>query len=251
LDSLAAGVEPETNIPAARLLDEARELSKSCQCRAPFYTADRAGQFWLTLPTPPTAAQVRVFVPAELKPEHPVPLVVAMHGLGASENMFFEAYGDGAALKLCRERGWMLVGTRAGGLLDNAPPVGAIVSELSKRYPIDPKRIFIMGHSMGAAQALEAVQKSPRLFAAAAALGGGASVRNAAGVKGLPVYVACGSEDFALSAAKTLVRTLEKAEAKVTFKEFPAIEHIVIVQACLRELYDFFEAAGKTQNGMN
>src|SRR5205814_1911300 len=152
----------------------------------------------------------------------PVPVVVAMHGAGGSENMFFDTYGDGATVRMCKERGWMLVGTRAGGILDGAPPVGAIVDELAKRYPIDRRRVYVIGHSMGAAHALEAVQKYPGSFAAVAALGGGASVRQAAAVKDLPVFIACGSEDFALSAAKNLARTLEKAGAKATFKEYPA-----------------------------
>jgi predicted esterase len=243
LQSFAARDVPETDFPLARLLDEAEKITSPDAKDKPYYTPDRPGQFWLNLPF--ANGEVRVFIPEGLSKDRPVPVVVAMHGAGGSENMFFDTYGDGATLRQCRERGWILIGTRAVGFFNGGPPVGRIVEELAQRYPIDLKRVFIMGHSMGAAQTIEAVQKYPGKFAAAAALGGGASARNVEALKNLPVYVACGSEDFALSAAKALVRSLEKAEAKVQYHEYPKIEHIVIVQAAISELFAFFESAGR------
>jgi hypothetical protein len=53
------------------------------------------------------------------------------------------------------------------------------------------------------------------------------------------------AEDLALGAAKALVRSLEKAEPKVQFHEYPKIEHIVIVQAAIKELFAFFKGAGR------
>ena len=42
----------------------------------------------------------------------PLPLVIALHGAGGSENMFFDAYGNGKIVDLCRKRGWLLVAPR-------------------------------------------------------------------------------------------------------------------------------------------
>ena len=52
---------------------------------------------------------------------------------------------------------------------------------------------------------------------------------------------------FRLSAAKAPVRSLEKAQAKVQYHEYPKIEHIVIVQAAIKEVFAFFEAAGSAK----
>jgi predicted peptidase len=237
----------ETDLPAARLLCEGDELCRAIAAGEPFYGPQRAGEFWLTLATASGAAPVRLFVPEGLKPDRRVPLVIAMHGAGGSENMFFDVYGHGGTVTACKDRGWMMVATRAGSLFGAPPPVADIVDELSKMYPIDPKRVFVLGHSMGASHTVAVLQASPGRFAAAAALGGGGSVRKADAVKGLPIYVACGSEDFALSGAKSLSRNLEKAGAQVTFREFPAVEHVVIVQACLKEMFAFFDAAARNR----
>jgi predicted esterase len=243
IESLGRGDLPETDYPVTRLLCEAENVLTAAAAERPYYGPSHAGQFWLNLPI--RHAEIRLFVPEGLQKDRPVPLVVAMHGAGGSENMFFDTYGDGATVKMCKERGWLMVGTRAAGLFDGAPPVRQIVDALAERFPVDRQRVFVMGHSMGATHAMAVVQASPGKFAAAAALGGGGAVRKGDAVKGLPVFVACGSEDFALSGAKSLSRALQKAQAKVTFKEYPAIEHIVIVQAAMKELFEFFEAAGR------
>lgn len=244
--SIRANVE--TDLPAARFLSEGNELCRAVAAGEPFYGPKRAGEFWLTLATPSGAAPVRLFVPEGLNPDRPVPLVIAMHGAGGSENMFFDVYGHGGTVKACKDRGWMMVATRAVSLFGAPPPVADIVDELSKMYPVDPKRVFVLGHSMGASHTVAVLQASPGRFAAAAALGGGGSVRKPDAVKNLPVYVACGSEDFALGGAKSLCRNLENAGAKVTFKEFSAVEHVVIVQACLKEMFAFFDAIAREKN---
>ena len=190
----------------------------------------------------------RLFVPEDLDPKTPVPLVVAMHGAGGSENMFFEGYGAGHIVRLCKDRGWLLVSPRAGlGFgLTPAPPVGDIVDELAKHYPVDPKRVFILGHSMGSSMAFDAVQKDPGKFAAVACLAGGGSVRKAEVFAELPVFIGVGDKDFAVKTAKGLQANLEKAKAKnVTFKEYPDVEHLVIVREALGDVFDLFDKVTK------
>ena len=61
-------------------------------------------------------------------------------------------------------------------------------------------------------------------------------------LKTLPIFVGCGSEDFALSGAKGLDRALRQAGAtRVTFKEYPGVEHVMIVQEALKDVFAFFE----------
>src|SRR5262249_55949033 len=93
---------------------------------------------------------------------------------------------------------------------------------------------------MGAAHAVTLAQTAPERFAALAPLGGGGSATRPEALKGLPVFVGCGTEDFALATARELARSLEKAGAKVAYKEYPEIEHIAIVRESLKDVYAFF-----------
>jgi predicted esterase len=237
LTGLAGGEDYETGAPAARLLTEAEALAKGAEH---FYGPKRPGQFWLTLPAGPDAAAVRLFVPKGLSADKPVPLVVAMHGAGCTENYFFDGYGRGATVRFCKDRGWLMVATRAGGF-GQAPPVADVVDELARLYPVDRKRVYLVGHSMGATHAIDVAQASSGRFAAIAALGGGGIVRRPETLRGLPVFVGVGSEDFALGWARGLARSLADAGAAVKSKEYPDVEHIMIVQEALKEVFAFFE----------
>jgi predicted esterase len=237
LAGLAAGEDYETGLPAARLLAEAETLARGAER---YYGPTRPGQFWLTLPAGQDVAPVRLFVPKGLKADKPVPLVVALHGAGCTENYFFDGYGRGATVRQCKERGWLMVATRAGGF-GQAPPVAEVVDDLARLYPVDRRRVYLIGHSMGATHAVEAAQASPGRFAAIAALGGGGNVRRPEAIKGLPVFVGVGGEDFALGWARGLAKSLSDAGAAVTAKEYPDVEHIMVVQEALKEVFAFFE----------
>jgi predicted esterase len=237
LAGLAAGQDYETALPAARLLVEAEALAGGAER---YYGSKRPGQFWLTLPAGQDAAPVRLFVPKGLKADKPVPLVVALHDAGCTENYFFDGYGCGATARQCKDRGWLMVATRAGGF-GQAPPVADVVDELARLYPVDRRRVYLIGHSMGATHAVEAAQTSPGRFAAIAALGGGGNVRRPDAIKGLPVFVGVGGEDFALGWARGLAKALADAGAAVTAKEYPDVEHIMVVQEALKEVFAFFE----------
>ena len=239
----------ETSYPAARLVVEAEALAKSVPANARYYGPERPGQFWVTLAAGRSEAPVRLFVPGGMAADKPVPLVVAMHGLGGSENLFFDAYGHGAIVRECKARGWLLVATRSGGFTD-VPPVAGIVDELARLYPVDRSRVFVLGHSMGATHTIDVAQGMSGKIAAVAALGGGGTVRRPEAVKGLPVFVGCGAEDFVLVWSRTLARSLESAGAKVRVKEYADVEHVVVVREALKDVFEFFEAAkGASQKG--
>lgn len=236
LTALAQKAPQETDYPAARLLAEAEELVPATGA---IFTAKRAGEYWLSVPTGKTNTSVRLRVPEKLGER--VPVVVALHGMGGSENMFFDAYGNGIVPKLARERGWLVVATRVEGVLGAgpAPAVPALLDELQKRYPIDTKRVFLVGHSMGAGHVIQLTTQNPERFAAVAALGGGGRITKPEPLHQLPFFVGCGKLDFALGGAKSLAKSLEGG--KVTFKEYDDIEHLVIVREAAPEVFQFFD----------
>ncbi len=243
LTELAGGTISETDLPAADLLANAERMLDGKE----FYTAAKHGQFWLSVPTDAKrSTPVRVFIPKGLDPTKPVPVVVALHGAGGSENLFFEGYGGGRIVTECRERGWVLVAPRSGLNFTGSPPVPAILDQLSKRYPLDPKRTFVVGHSMGVTQTIDLVQKHPDRFAAAAALGGSGTVKDAKPFATLPVFIGVGDKDFALAGARALNKTLTAGGAKnVTYKEYADIEHMVIVREALADVFAVFDKAAR------
>src|SRR5262249_7637007 len=155
------------------------------------------------------------------KKDAPLPLVIACHGLGGTENLFFEGYGRGAIVRLCRERGWLLAAPRCPGP-GRLPPLDEIVDEIAKLYPADRKHVYLIGHSLGAIQAIEIAVQKPECFAGVAALAGGGAVQASAALERLPFFVGVGSEDFLLAAARKLHQNLEKAGVRqVRFREYP------------------------------
>jgi len=243
LEQLAEGKVFETDYPAARLLREAEAAVKEIENGRTFYDKQRAGEFWLRIPlTPRPSLPVRVFVPAEAATREAVPLVVALHGAGGSENLFFDGYGRGAIVEQCRRRGWLLVSPRTTGF--GLLPVNELVAAMSKLYPVDTQRVLLVGHSMGAMQASAAVQARPDAFAAVAALGGGGVVKPSDALRALPCFIAAGSADFALTAARRLEEKLRAAGVeRLVYREYPDVEHLLIVQEALPEVFQFFDQA--------
>ncbi|HVK07560.1 MAG TPA: alpha/beta fold hydrolase [Gemmataceae bacterium] len=239
---------PETDYPVSRLMSGAEALIRDKE-KGDYYTYRRAGVFWLTVPTAKTPTVIRISIPPTKKdgPKEAFPVLVALHGMGGSENLFFDGYGAGIVPRLAAERKWLVVAPRVTGLLGGgpAPDVPAILDQLAKRYPIDEKRVYVVGHSMGAGHALQLAQANPKRFAAVAALGGGGRVSKPDAFAGVPVYVGCGKLDFALGGARALHKSLDAAKVAVTLKEYDDIEHLTIVREAAPDVIKFFEGVGK------
>lgn len=249
LKSLAGVSSPETDYPAARLLKEAEAILAVRRRGEAFYGQGKTGQFWLTLLTGRTRTIVRLLAPPAAAKREPLPLVIALHGAGGSENMFFDVYGHGKIVDLCQDRGWLLVAPRSGGF--GGAPLAEVIDEVAKLYPVDSRRIFVVGHSMGAAQALLNARLTPERFTAIAALGGGRPIAVNEAMKAPAYFVGIGTNDFAFRGAKALGDALKAAQVPhLTYKEYPEVEHLMIVQISLNDVFRFFEeAAARRQPG--
>ncbi|MCX7701346.1 MAG: alpha/beta fold hydrolase [Gemmataceae bacterium] len=246
LSDLRAGQVFETDYPAARLIDEMERLREAVTQGELFFRTGRSGEFWLRIPTNRSAETVRFFAPEMKDDSSPRPIVVALHGAGASENMFFDSYGNGITKQECEKRGWFLVAPRTGGGLGvgGTPNVLAIIEELSKRYPIDSKRVYVVGHSMGAGQALALSQQNPEKFAGVAALGGGGMIRKPEAFQSLPLFVGIGTDDFLIGSAKRLSDSLKRLNLpRMQFKEYPNVEHMMIVREAIPDVFRFWTTA--------
>lgn len=227
-------------------------LSGSEASLKPLVSGLGTGQCWLDLATDAGHQVVRVWVP-EAKPasastpgDVPAsrPVVFAFHGAGGSENMFFETYGAGRLIDLAKEHGWIVVAPRqnllAGKLALN---VGPMLDELSRLIPIDRKRIGLIGHSMGAAQAIAQVSSDPTQVTAVVAIGGGGRANRSAELPRVPFWIAAGERDFGKSGAKALADRLSDWGCAVEYREYSNIEHMVIVQASIDDATEFLVEA--------
>jgi predicted esterase len=243
LSEVADGAIPENDNRFGDLMLLAELRVKETK---PYFVPEAAG--WKkTLVSFPTGVRknttvTRVDIPPAMSLKTPVPVVVALHGAGGSENLFVEGYGNGRVVEECRSRGWILVAPRAPGLAAIAP-VTQLVEQLAARFPVDKSKVFLVGHSMGAAQVVELCQRHPSVFAGAAALGGGGRVRDAKPFANLPFYIGVGDKDFALPGAKGLRKALTDGGAtKLAYKEYPDLEHMVIVREALPDVFKVFDA---------
>lgn len=232
---------PETDVPAARSLAVVRNIEHEAEAGKNYFTIKRAGDRAISVPVDDkTRVACRVYVPPGLDPRNRVPVVVALHGMGGSENLWFEGYGAGRIVKECKDRGWILVAPRCElGFLGGPPPVLPILDKLAERYPLDPKRIFLVGHSMGAAQVVDLVQKHPGKFAGVAVLGGGGRMKKPEAFEGLPTFVGVGEGDFAKPAARSLAAALPKATTEL--RVYPDCEHLLVVRLALPAAFATFD----------
>lgn len=229
----------ETVMPGCEILAEAEALAAWLDGPGaqPFYGSHRAGSFRLRVPVGERTIAVRLMVPEGATRR---PLVVALHGAGGSENMFFDGYGDGRVVALAAERDWLVVAPRVAlGRIDTA----AMVTALAARFPIDLDRVMLVGHSMGAGQAVSNAVRDPKRYRAVAALGGGGRIGRRPSLEELPFFVGVGSKDFALAGAKGLHAALQQAGAPSEYREYPEVEHLAIVQLALQDVFEFFEAS--------
>jgi len=239
LGNLAASRGQETDYPATRLLSFAEELRASGNAAGESIAAEaRRADCWLTLSDGRREVPVRLRAPADAA--GPLPVLFLLHGAGGSENMFFDACGAGRAVTLGIRRGWLVVAPRHG-FFGLPLGIGPMLELLEDAFKIDRSRVFVAGHSMGAAQTATQAALHPRLVAAAAALGGGGKAPANAEAGRIPWFVAAGAEDFGRPAASALAKNLRAAGNTVAERVIPDVEHMVVVQAALDDLFAFLD----------
>lgn len=248
----SSGVTLETTYPWERMMRAAEFLLSGQGTLADLVAQHWDQDHWLMLGADQRKEVVRLRLPyPPLQGAHdgvarideklkPYPVLIAYHGAGGSENMFFEAYGAGGLVRRGLERNWLVVAPRLG-LMQRAGDLDSLLDALESLVPIDRSQVFLVGHSMGAGQVTRLADKAPGSFTAAAAIGGGGSFQNAEGMNGKPWYVAAGEYDFGRNGAKSLAERLKRAGAAVEYEEVADVEHLVIVQAALDRVFRFFE----------
>jgi predicted esterase len=205
-DLLASPIDPENTAqalmdPAALMAQVRSEADALARGRNPY--AGREGDYWRVFRAGERDVPVRVFAPPGGKPETMRPLIVALHGAGGDENMFMDGYGAGLIKTLARERGAVLATPRTGAFsgAGGAEAFDALLETLRTDYRIDPKRVFVLGHSMGGMATNALLASRGGKIAAGACLCGFQGF--AEGTSGIPpVLIVAGEIDPIVSPAR-------------------------------------------------
>ena len=119
-----------------------------------------------------SAGKTRVYylyVPPNIRPSTTVPLVVMLHGSNRTGNSLVEKWKD-----LAKKEGFIIAGPDATNLRGwLAPQDGPeflhdLVEEVRSKYPVNPRQVYLFGHSAGATFALEMSLLESQYFAATA-----------------------------------------------------------------------------------
>ncbi|MBX3407688.1 MAG: alpha/beta fold hydrolase [Phycisphaeraceae bacterium] len=203
------------------------------------YTHHR-GDLWRPFFIDDQPAPMRLFCPENREPPAAGwPLVIALHGAGGNEHMFFAAYGVGRIKQLAEQHGFVVACPQNSPFSAQASIFDALVESIALDYPIDRSRIYLVGHSMGAAVAMAWSKGRHEKIAASALIAGAGrlSPRDT-----LPPTLVIAPELDGLIAAKSIIDNAERAAAagvKVEVREIKDYGHTLVVGHVLPEVIEW------------
>jgi len=174
-----------------------------------------------------------LYVPSTAKADAPVPLIVMLHGSGRVGMSLVEKWKD-----LAKKENFIIAGpdssnTQFWGTPQDGPDyLHDLVEELKKKYPINPKRVYLFGHSAGASFALEISLMESEYFAATA-IHAGALPSDTAGQliemarRKIPMFIQVGDSDqyFPLKAVRATRDVLLENGFVIQLTEIPRHDH--------------------------
>jgi len=209
----------------------------------------------------------RLYVPQVYTGTRALPLIVALHGLGATEDSFFDGYGR-TLPQLAEQRGNIVaapLGYRVDGSYGwgvSAPPqdvvarrrqelseqdVMQVLQHVRQQYTIDEDRIYLMGHSMGAIGTWRIAAKYPDIWAALDPIAGLGDPATVDRMRHIPQIVVHGDADPTVNVqgSRVMVEAMKKLGMDVKYIEVPGGNHSDIVVPNLSAILDFFAAHRK------
>jgi len=179
----------------------------------------------------------RIYGGRTIRPDKKYPLVVYLHGvhLRGDDN---RKHLTGEAKSFAAERNYT---KRPCFVIAPQCPKGkswskatnqdvvALVKEASEHLPVDPKRIYLTGYSMGGFGTWDILAKEPGLFAAAVPIAGGGDPAKAGVFKHVPIWAFHGEKDFIVPVRTTrkMVEALKEVGGKINYTEYEGAGHLV------------------------
>ena len=173
-----------------------------------------------------------LYVPSTVKPGSPVPLIVMLHGSGRVGLSLVEKWKD-----LAKKENFIIAGpdssnSQGWGMPQDGPDfLRDLVEELKKKYPINPRRVYLFGHSAGAIFALEISLMESEYFAATAVHAGALPPDDRDLIqmakRKIPMFIQVGDSDqsFPLKAVRATRDLLNQNGFSVEVTEIPKHDH--------------------------
>jgi poly(3-hydroxybutyrate) depolymerase len=210
----------------------------------------------------------RIYVPTSYTGAKAFPLIVALHGLGGTEDSFFDNY-DKRLPPLAEQHGYVLaapLGYRVDGSygwgLGTAPAdpnvrrtqdlseqdVLQVLQRVRQQYKIDENRIYLMGHSMGAIGTWKVAPKFPDIWAALGPIAGNGAVDTLEKIRHIPEIIVHGDADptVPVSGSRNMVAKLKELGTEHTYIEVPGGLHSDVVAPNLAAIVEFFNSHKKS-----
>lgn len=160
--------------PAALAAEIDGEIRALASGRKPYEL--RAGDYWRTITGPTGPIPARLYAPREVALGAEMPVVIALHGAGADENMFFEGYGAGRLRSLADSAGFILLSPNTTAFTRDVGALDSALAVLERLYVIDRNSVFVIGHSMGGAATVRLAAERKSMVRAAAVIAGTGAV---------------------------------------------------------------------------
>ncbi len=179
------------------------------------------------------------YLPKGEKPATGWPLLVFLHGAGerGTDLNVLKKHGPPklAGQKPELESFFMISPQCPAGRSWDTVAVKDLIDQTVAGQPVDPKRIYITGISMGGFGTWKLLKEHPELMAAAVPICGGGDPAAVAGFKSVPIWVFHGDKDPAVPFQKSvdMVEALKKEKSEVKFTPYPGVTH-----DCWTQTYD-------------
>ncbi len=196
----------------------------------------------------------RLLVPAKIEEGKKYPLVIFLHGAGErgtdNEKQLVHGIPDFVknrekypafviapqcpANKKWAEVDWSAkTHTLPKEPSDPAKLLLALLETFIKEKPVDSKRIYLTGLSMGGYGTWDLIARKPEFFAAAAPVCGGGDEATAEKIKNVPLWVFHGDKDTVVipERSRNMVEAIKKAGGKPKYTEYKGVGHDSWVKA--------------------
>jgi len=192
----------------------------------------------------------RLLKPKDYDAAKRYPLVIFLHGAGErgddNQKQLIHGMNDFASDEIMNKYPAFVIapqcpqGEAWGGinrLAKNPTPPGELAPALAatlhaaaavqKEFPIDDRRIYITGLSMGGYGTWSALANRPELFAAAAPICGGGEMAAVERFKSVPLWAFHGTDDktVPVERSREMIAALKAAGANPKYTEYPGVGH--------------------------
>lgn len=103
----------------------------------------------------------------------------------------------------------------------------SLIEESVKTLPIDPKRIYVVGLSMGGYGTWDLMQRRPDLVAAGIPICGGGDSSKGEVLKNIPIWAFHGDKDTAVKVerSRAMIKAIQQAKGSPIYTEYPGVGH--------------------------